>query len=145
MSQIQGPVLLEIPSDPSALFLVRCLVERLAQRMAFGVEEVAQLTLAVDEACTNAIRHAYGNRLGERIVLRFMVKKESLEIQVRDFGDPVDPSTIRPRELGDIRPGGLGTHFIRSAMDEVSYEAQEGGGTMLRLVKYRKSSGGQGR
>lgn len=137
--------MLEIPSDPSALFLVRCLVERLAQRMAFGVEEVAQLILAVDEACTNAIRHAYGNRLGERIVLRFMVKEESLEIQVRDFGEAVDPSTIRPRELGDIRPGGLGTHFIRSAMDEVSYEAQEGGGTMLRLVKYRKVSGGQGR
>lgn len=144
MSRIQGPVLLDIPSDPAALFLVRCVVERLAQRMAFGAEDVTQVTLAVDEACANTIRHAYKNRPGERIVLRFLIQEDRLEIHVRDFGESVDPRKIRPRELGEIRPGGLGTHFIRSAMDEVSYEAQEGGGTLLRLVKYRKNSGGGG-
>ncbi len=137
-NQISGPILMEIPSDPSALFLVRCLMESLSQRLCFPEEDVARMTLALDEACTNVIRHAYGERADQRIVLRFLALDDRLEVQVRDFGVSPDLNALAPRDLGEIRPGGLGLHFIRGAMDEVQYEIPEGGGCLLRLVKFRR-------
>jgi anti-sigma regulatory factor (Ser/Thr protein kinase) len=138
LTRIDGPVIVEVPSDPAALFLVRCVVERLTERMGFAREHVGRITLAVDEACTNVIRHAYRQRPGQRIVVRLEVSEDRLEIRIRDFGTPADPREMAPRDLGEIRPGGLGTHFIRCAMDEVHYESPAGGGGLLRLVKYRE-------
>jgi anti-sigma regulatory factor (Ser/Thr protein kinase) len=143
VTRISGPIVVEIPSDPSALFLVRCLMERLSQRLCFSEEEVARMTLALDEACTNVIRHAYGERSDQRIVLSFIVLEDRLEVQVRDFGVPPDLSALAPRDLDEIRPGGLGLHFIKGAMDEVDYELPEGGGCVLRLVKFRKPGDAQ--
>jgi anti-sigma regulatory factor (Ser/Thr protein kinase) len=96
------------------------------------------MTLAVDEACTNVIRHAYGLRTDERIRLRFQVWEDRAEIQVRDSGMPPEAGQWNPRDLEEVKPGGLGLHFIRGAMDEVHYEAPEDGGCLLRLVKYRR-------
>jgi anti-sigma regulatory factor (Ser/Thr protein kinase) len=141
--QISGPILMEVPSDPAAMFLVRCLVERLAQRLCFSEEEVVRMTLAVDEACTNVIRHAYGNRSDQRILLRFLVLQDRLEVQVKDYGASPDPEALRPRDLNEVRPGGLGLHFIRKAMDEVHYEVPGEGGCVLRLIKYRKPREGE--
>jgi anti-sigma regulatory factor (Ser/Thr protein kinase) len=141
LSQIHGPIILEIPSDPAALFLVRCLVERITERLAFPLEEVARMILAVDEACTNVIRHAYDNRRDERITLRFIIQEDRLEIHLRDFGKTPKLEDLRPRDLNEIRPGGLGVHFIRASMDEVHYGTPPGGGGMLKLVKFRKQGG----
>jgi anti-sigma regulatory factor (Ser/Thr protein kinase) len=138
LSQIHGPIVLEGPSDPAALFLVRCLVERITERLAFPREDVTRMTLAVDEACTNVIRHAYGNRRDERITMRFIIQEDRLEIHLRDFGKTPTPEELRPRDLKEIRPGGLGVHFIRASMDEVHYVAPPEGGGMLKLVKFRK-------
>jgi len=138
LNQISGPVVLEIPSDPECLFLVRSLVERVSQRLGFPEEDVGKMTLAVDEACANVIRHAYGNRRGERIVLTLTAREDRLEILIRDFGRPLEQKDLKPRDLNEIRPGGLGIHFIKSAMDDVNYDAPLEGGGLLRLVKYRE-------
>lgn len=143
LREIKGPVVLNIPTDPASLFLVRCLVEKLTQRLEFRDEEVQRMVLAVDEACTNVVRYAYANRTDERIILTLSAQTDRLEILVRDFGTPAAPETLVHRELSDIRPGGLGIHFIRSAMDEVRYETPAEGGTLLTLVKYRMASKGQ--
>jgi len=140
LNEINGPIIVDIPSDPASLFLVRCLVERLAQRMQFAREIVQRMVLAVDEACANIVRHAYSNCRDKRIVLTFSVLTDRLEILIRDFGKSADPETFKVRDLEEVRPGGLGIHFIRSAMDEVRYEIPEDGGMLLRLVKYRGSS-----
>lgn len=140
LDRINGPIILDIPTDPASLFLVRCLVERLTQQLELEREDIQRMVLAVDEACTNVVRHAYGNRPGERIILTFTVLPDRLEILIRDFGAPADPETFKVRDLREVRPGGLGIHFIRSAMDEVRYEIPEDGGTLLRLVKYRSGS-----
>ncbi|MFP5212042.1 MAG: ATP-binding protein [Acidobacteriota bacterium] len=137
LQHIDGPVILDIPSDPACLFLVRGFVERLAGRMEFAREEVERMVLAVDEACTNVIRHAYKSRSGERLELRFEVTAERLEITIRDFGIPVDPKSFETRDLEEVRPGGLGLHFMKIAMDIVSYETPPEGGTLLRMIKYR--------
>jgi anti-sigma regulatory factor (Ser/Thr protein kinase) len=135
--EINGPVVLNIPADPASLFLVRGLVERLALRLDFVKPEVDRMVLAVDEACSNIIRHAYDLKPDGRIVITFRVDPGSLEIEVRDYGKCSDPSAFKSRDLSDVRPGGLGLHFIKAAMDVVEYQAPEGGGMLLRMVKMR--------
>lgn len=136
-------MLLEIPGDPAVLFLVRCLVERLARQLGFQEQRVMRLTQAVDEACSNVIKHAYGGRSRERISLRFSFSEQCLEVQIRDFAAAPDPSKLTPRDLGELRPGGLGLHLIRAGADEVHYEEVPGErGCLLRLVLFRDRQGG---
>lgn len=142
LQQLSGPVVMDIPSDPASLFLVRCVVERLAQRMEFAGEDADRMVLAVDEACSNVVRHAYGNSPEGRIQLTFVVLPDRLEISIRDFGTPADPAAFTCRDLAEIRPGGLGVHFIRCAMDTIEYETPPDGGTLLKLVKCKTCTEG---
>ncbi len=149
----KGPVILDIPADPPAMFIVRAVVEKISARIGFGTEETDKLVLAVDEACTNVIRHAYKDSSDERIVITFRVVpggavplaggggeqgmgRDCFEIAIRDFGSGADPATFRGRDLNEIRPGGLGIHFIKSAADRVEYDAQSSGGMLLKLMKF---------
>jgi sigma-B regulation protein RsbU (phosphoserine phosphatase) len=96
----------------------------------------SDVVMAVDEACQNVIRHAYrGDPTG---VIELEVRRATgeLQISVRDFAPPVDPARIRPRPLDDLRPGGLGTHLIRSTMDHTELgKPPSGPGNLLRMVK----------
>lgn len=133
-----GPVRLEIPSDPRCLRLVRDVVGRLAEFVGFDEETRFQMQLAVDEALTNVIRHAYSDRHDQPIEVRLRAVTTGLcglEICLRDYGAAVDVDRIRSRDLDDVRPGGLGVHIIHSVMDEVEYAAQENGGMRLRMMK----------
>ncbi len=108
-----------------------------ATRAVGGSEEAARdVTIAVDEACQNIIRHAYkGDPEGE-IVIEIGWEGAKLIILLKDFAPTIDPRTVRPRDLDDIRPGGIGTHLIREVMDEVAFlDPPPGGGNVLRLVK----------
>lgn len=137
LKELKGPVVLEIPSDPASLFVVRALVSKLSERIGFAGKEIDGLVLAVDEACANVIRHAYRNSPEGKIVLTFLVAGDRFEIRIRDFGTPGDPATFQPRSLDDIRPGGLGVHLIRAVADKVEYGAPPGGGMLLTIVKFR--------
>jgi sigma-B regulation protein RsbU (phosphoserine phosphatase) len=111
-------------------------VERAALRAGCGPHSARDVVLAIDEACQNVIRHAYcGNPQGE-IVVRLEREREKLVCLIRDFAPPVDPDQVRPRDPGDLRPGGLGTLFIRELMDEVEFVSPPAGeGNLLRLCK----------
>ena len=94
------------------------------------------VVLAVDEACQNVIRHAYRGDPDGEIEVEMSRDGERLVIYLRDFAPRVDPEAIRPRKLDDVRPGGLGTHFIQELMDEETYlDASPGPGNLLRMVK----------
>ena len=137
LEQFNGPVILEIPSDPASLFIVRALVSKLAERIGFVREQSDRLVLATDEACTNVIRHAYGGGQHERIILTFFVNLDYFEIDIRDFGPGADPASFQSRALEQIRPGGLGMHFIKAAFDKIDYDAPPDGGMLLKLIKFR--------
>jgi anti-sigma regulatory factor (Ser/Thr protein kinase) len=119
---------------------VRESVAKLAREIGFAQDTVDKMVLAVDEALCNVIKHGYKGEGGRPIELTFDTEleagREGLEIRVRDYGCQVDPSAIRGRDLGEVRPGGLGVHIIRSLMDEVEYARAEGGGMRLRMRKY---------
>ena len=100
---------------------------------------VEDVVLAIDEACQNIIRHAYcGDAEGE-IVLELGKRDDTLVVSLLDFAPEASPDCMKPRDLDDLRPGGLGTHFIRSVMDDVSLgRAPSGRGNLLRMIKRMK-------
>ena len=109
-----------------------CLLDDACQSVA--VEDVV---LAIDEACQNIIRHAYGGESDQEIVLSIIRHDSHVEIQLRDFAPPVSPDCLKPRDLDDIRPGGLGAHLIQEIMDDVSIEpSPDGRGNVMRMRKF---------
>ena len=133
---------LEFPSNPELLCVVRGTMERLTERMGFAERECRSVTRAVDEAVTNIIRHAYRGQPNQPIVLTcYRLPKavgselaQGLEIVLEDQGEPPDPGRLRGRSLDEIKPGGLGLHYIRESMDVVEFSSS-GGTNQLRLVR----------
>jgi len=94
------------------------------------------LVLAVDEACVNIIRHAYGGEDAGEIVLDIHNNQGVLIFRLTDFAPPVDKQRICSRDLDDIRPGGLGVHLIAEVMDEVEFvDPPPGTGNVLEMRK----------
>jgi sigma-B regulation protein RsbU (phosphoserine phosphatase) len=128
---------IRVPARPDRLRLIRMSVEQAAQYCAAEPSWTSDLVMAVDEACQNIIRHAYGSR-GEEgdIVIDFIRRQDALEVHLMDFAAPVDPEAIKPRDLGDVRPGGLGVHLIRSVCDEARFVPPPPGvGNLFKLTK----------
>ncbi len=130
-----GKVSLKIRSRADELAGVRREVERFAASAGCDEAEASRVVLAVDEALTNVIRHAYNEQPDGEIDIDMQNDARRLHIVIRDYGLPVDPSNIRSRDLDDIRPGGLGVHIISECMDSVTYQPAENGGTVLTLEK----------
>jgi serine/threonine-protein kinase RsbW len=134
---------LELPSNPEILCVVRSAVMRLAEELGFPDAECQALTRAVDEALANIICHAYGGRAGRPIeLLCRRIKARSagkqiaaLEIVLTDRGVAADRKKLCGRSLDDVRPGGLGLHFIQNGVDVMRYTSQARK-NRLRLVKY---------
>ena len=93
--------------------------------------------MAVDEACTNIIRHCYGGDCHGHIELELQVGEDRLVIILRDEGTPFNPDQVPDRNLDEVRPGGLGLHLIHEIMDEVIYQPGPAAGTELVLTKQR--------
>jgi serine/threonine-protein kinase RsbW len=126
---------LVLASDPRLLCAVRSAVHQMASIVGFTEEDCHSIILAVDEALTNVIRHAYDNRHDESIELTCRGLENGMEFIVKDQGRPVDPAKVCARSLEAVRPGGLGTHIIKQIMDQVHYQPLPDG-NQLRLVKY---------
>ena len=134
---------LELKSNPEALCLVRATVERAAEVLHFQDAEARAIVRSVDEALANVMRHAYGGRPGLPIEMscRRLEHGEQkavqggIEIVLADKGKPVKHAALQGRSLDEIRPGGLGLHFIRQSMDEVEFSRKKGK-NLLRMVKY---------
>lgn len=138
---------LRFPARPDRLKLVRATVSESAKLCGCDSYAALDIVIAVDEACQNVIRHAYKEDPNGEIELEIRRGDGVLTLLLRDWAEPVDVANIRPRELDDIRPGGLGTHFIQEVMDEIEWLSPPSeGGNLLRMVKRLKKpeDGGAG-
>lgn len=134
---------LQLKSNPEALSLVRAAVERAAELLHFGEVESRAIVRSVDEGLANVIRHAYGGKGGRPIEVACYTVPDpakgreagGIEVILSDSGTPLDRRKLKGRPLDEIRPGGLGLHFMRESMDKVEFSRQKGK-NQLRLVKY---------
>ncbi len=129
-----------LPSHPRYLRFVREMAGEAAELAGFATEDRDRIEVAVVEGFTNVIRHGYGGRTDQRIELRLAVpaSRRSLRIEMEDWGTWVDPANMVSRPLDQVRPGGLGVHLMKAAMDVVEYRKNTHGGTTLVLEKRRE-------
>jgi serine/threonine-protein kinase RsbW len=123
-----------------------------------GPRAVYAVQVAVDEACSNIIEHAYGSegptsvrrspdmrtlpdKDAQTIECTCRIKRDRLIIQLHDHGRPFDPATVpKPdleADLSERHAGGLGVYFIQQLMDAVQFESVPGQGNTLTLIKCR--------
>lgn len=134
---------LQLESNPDALCLVRATLQRATEVMHFPEPDSRAIVRSVDEALANVIRHAYQGRSGLPIEVTCRRLCEGagahrpcgLEIILMDTGSAADPKKLRGRPLEEVRPGGLGLHFIKQSMDVVEY-SRKNGKNLLRMVKH---------
>ena len=111
----------EFQAKADQLTLLRELIRDCLKKEGCGQDFIQRMVLAVNEAGMNIIQHAYNNQ-GEGI-FRVTIYTDGKELTfcLTDFAPTVDKSNIKSRDLDDIRPGGLGVHFINELMDQVGY------------------------
>ncbi len=134
---------MELRSNPETLCAVRGAVAQLTERLGFSEAECRAVVLGIDEALTNIIRHAYAGHPDRPIEIFFRriqtssceKSGEALEIVLEDRGKKVDRAKLCGRALEDVKPGGLGLHFIRESMDALEFRRRVGR-NQLRLVKF---------
>jgi serine/threonine-protein kinase RsbW len=129
-------VRLRIPAKPEYITLVRLALSGLSRLRPLDPETLGDLKLAVTEACSNSVRHGYGNGREGTVQISYELQPDRLVVEVVDDGPgfDADGSIGRGEELSE---GGLGIAIIRSIVDEFEAgERPEGGGSRLRFVKF---------
>lgn len=131
---------LVFPSETSLLGLVRDVSRKMAEGAGFDETTASQIALAVDEAATNVIEHAYHGATGRPVELCFVGDGVQFRVEVCDAGDGVDPREVPEVDLqqyaSERRTGGLGVHLMGKIMDSVTFE-RSGGRNVCCLVKRR--------
>ena len=115
--------------DSSNLKEVRTFSRNVFEKINLPQEQKDELVLAIAEAAQNIVKHAYKG-VGETtdtMQIKISLKDGDLEIGFFDKGKPVVPENIQHRKLDDIKPGGLGTFFIKQIMDEAVFKKDQKG------------------
>jgi serine/threonine-protein kinase RsbW len=128
-------VRLTIPAKPEYITLSRLALAGLSRVRSFPDEILADLKLALTEACSNSVRHAYGNGEGH-VDISFELRGDRLIVEVADAGAGFELEQDAKRDEDILSEGGLGIAIIRSIADEVEIDGGPGGkGSRLRFVK----------
>ncbi len=136
---------IKLPIDTVNLEIIRNFVANIALNMGFSEENVHRIELAVDEASTNVIKHAYkkANRDQKLIAVRVTTYPDRLQIEVVDTGKGFNPEKVKTPSmdlyLKKMKRGGLGLYLIKTLMDKVEYEIKPGVRNKVRMIKYLNS------
>ncbi len=134
-------ITLEIPCHAKYIALVRLAVAGVAARTQLTVDDIDDVKVAVSEACTNVIEHAFtAEETIDRpraIEIRFYPQDKQLRVEVTDQGKGFDPKrVISPEGNLQDKEGGLGLYLIERLMDDVDIQSAPGSGTKVTMVKY---------
>jgi serine/threonine-protein kinase RsbW len=134
-------VSLTIPAEPRWLALCRLVLSGLCRLGPVDDETLADLKLAVTEACSNSVRHAYGEDGSGLVSVRYELGADSLAVEVSDTGQgfQFDRSLpeLTPRAEEELREDEMGLAIIHALVDELDISAGAGGrGTRISFVKY---------
>lgn len=142
MDQASITYTLVVPSDTRQLAQVRNFVTKYARQANVAEEHIDALRLAIDEACTNVIKHAYQGNPGKEVHLAMTIEPTRVIVRIRDHGRPFDRTAYRRPDVRELtrkrKSGGLGVDIIRRLMDKVEYHNQEGANE-IRFIRFRQS------
>ncbi len=129
---------LRFPAQADRLKLLRSVVRDAARHAGLRKQDADNVVLAVNEACMNVIQHAYKHDPHGEIRLGIYLDERSLVFRLQDDAPCVDENKVCSRDLDDIRPGGLGVHFIENIMDESAFLKCSPQGNLFQMIKYIK-------
>lgn len=130
-----GSVALAIPARPEYVALCRLALTGLARTRALSPELVADLKLALTEACSNSVRHAYEEGRAGVVEVRYELTEDRISVEVLDDGAGFDPHALRAAQE-ELDEGGLGIAIIRAVTDELDIGVRPEGGSRLCFTKY---------
>jgi serine/threonine-protein kinase RsbW len=129
-------VTLRIPAKAEYITLCRLALTGLAQLRAIGDDTMADLKLALTEAVSNSVRHAYGPSGDGHVDVRYELAPDRIGIEVVDDGEGFDPERPPALEGEELTEGGLGIAIIRTIADDFELNSQPGvRGSRLRFAK----------
>jgi serine/threonine-protein kinase RsbW len=128
-------VRLTIPARAEYITLCRLALTGIGRLRELSDELLADLKLALTEATSNSVRHAYGDKDPGIVEISYELFPDRLVIEVTDEGEGFDPAAAAA-SADELSEGGLGIAIIRAIADEVEIGAQPGGkGSRLRFAK----------
>ena len=132
-------VTLEIPARTEYLILARLALAGIARGVEIDQVTLADLKLAVTEACGNAVQHAQPGDAGV-VTVRFMVSDDAIEIRVEDDGPGMDAAPAPVLSEGELSESGMGLAIIHALVDRVEIgPGQSGRGTVVRMRRIRST------
>ncbi len=129
-----GVVALSIPAKAEYIVLSRLALTGISRVRALDPELLADLKLAITEACSNSIRHAYDGARAGMVEIRYELADDRVTVEVSDTGTGFDAGDVDSTNA-ELDEGGLGIAIIRAVVDDLAIESN-GGGSRLRFVKY---------
>lgn len=131
---------LVVNASTGRLAEVRQFIAEKASNFGFDEKKVSDIRLAVDEACTNIIKHAYHYNDKKSVEIKIGVDEDKLWVSLIDTGDAFDPNKYsKPdlkKQMRSRKRGGVGVYLIRKLMDEVEYLKKDDY-NMIRMFKNR--------
>jgi serine/threonine-protein kinase RsbW len=136
MTEAGRSVRLTIPARPEYITLGRLALTALAGVRPVSDEVLYDLKLALTEACTNSVRHAYEEGRAGNVEIVYELESDRLAIEVGDEGAGFELLENGNGHDGELEEGGLGIEIIRALADEVEIGRRDKGGSRLRFVKF---------
>ncbi|MDY7077295.1 MAG: ATP-binding protein [Chloroflexota bacterium] len=135
---------LTFPGRFDSLAAIGDFVTRAAEAAGLDERAVHAVQLAVDEACSNIVEHAYGGEGRGDIECTCHINDDGLTVTLRDQGRPFAPLSVPEPDLNpslaECTGGGLGLFFIRQMMDQVHFEFTPDSGNVLTMVKHKETT-----
>ncbi|WP_101846589.1 anti-sigma B factor RsbW [Halobacillus sp. Marseille-P3879] len=137
----------KVPAKAEYVGVVRLSTSGIANRMGFAYEEIEDLKVAISEAITNAVKHAYNDSGEGEITIGFGVYEDRLEVMVADHGGSFNLGEIKEDigpyqhkdDIGELREGGFGLFLIDALMDKVEINSKYG--VIVLMTKYLHENG----
>ncbi|KZB90947.1 anti-sigma B factor RsbW [Bacillus sp. VT 712] len=142
MKQPYDFVEMKIPAKPDYVAIIRLTLSGVANRMGFSYDDIEDMKIAISEACTNAVQHAYKEDENGEVKVGFGLFPDRLEIMVVDKGESFNFEELKEKigpyetakEVEMLPEGGLGLYLIETLMDEVKMMNSKG--VTLMMTKY---------
>lgn len=147
MSKVADRIEMNVPAKAEYVGVVRLTASGVANRLGYSYDDIEDIKLAVAEACTNVVNHAYekaDDEVSHDIHLKFSVYEDRMEFVIADQGGAVDLDELKKNRgplnasqaIEDMKEGGLGLFLIETLMDEVDIQGDTG--VIITMTKFLK-------